>query len=148
MRKRDDTTANKLLVRNFFAALSKGPEPTLPLLAEEVIWWTAPYAYTKREWAKIETLQYEHLATPVVLEVKSMIAEGDCVAAETESHGLLKNGRVYANKYCWVFRIGAGKILRIHEHCDTLHAVRTFEGVLPLYEGQEVPVPAQWPVDI
>jgi uncharacterized protein len=146
----DVRTANKTLVQEFFTALSTGPKATLPLLDEKVIWWTAPAVYNKAEWAKVETSVWESLATPVVVQVTTLTAEDDRVAAETESHGILKSGRVYANKYCWLFRIRNGRILRIHEHCDTYHAVKTYEGVLPLYEGHSasLPVPAAWPPDL
>ena len=51
-----------------------------------------------------------------------MIAEGDRVAAEVESHGDLKNGRRYRQRYQFAIVFRAGQICTVHEYLDTQHA--------------------------
>jgi len=55
-----------------------------------------------------------------------MIAEGNEVAVEAESFATMTNGRVYANRYHFLFEVADGKILRIKEYMDTMHAWETF----------------------
>lgn len=56
----------------------------------------------------------------------AMTAEGDRVAAETESRTELKNGRVYANTYHHLFVLDGGKITHVKEYLDTEHVTATF----------------------
>ena len=53
--------------------------------------------------------------------VKNTVAEGDQVAMEVESHGLLKNGRAYNNEYHMLFKLRGGKIVLVREYYDTYH---------------------------
>jgi ketosteroid isomerase-like protein len=56
------------------------------------------------------------------IDILGMIGEGDRVAMEAESNVLNPaNGRRYNNFYCYVFRLGEGKILMFKEYQDTLH---------------------------
>jgi len=56
----------------------------------------------------------------------SAIAQGSKVAVEAESYGELKNGRVYQNRYHFLFEIKDGKIYRVREYMDTKHAYDAF----------------------
>lgn len=55
-----------------------------------------------------------------------MIAEGNKVAAEAESFATLTNGRVYNNRYHFLFEVAGDKVLRVTEYMDTMHAWDTF----------------------
>jgi ketosteroid isomerase-like protein len=55
------------------------------------------------------------------LNVTSMIAEDNKVAAEVVSEGKHKNGKEYNNKYHFLFEIEQGKIISVKEYMDTLH---------------------------
>ncbi len=54
------------------------------------------------------------------------IAQGDKVAVEAESFAELVNGKVYQNKYHFLFEIRDGQIYRVKEYMDTMHAYQTF----------------------
>ena len=56
----------------------------------------------------------------------AMIAEGDRVAVEAESHAELHNGRVYSNLYHLLVTVRDGKIAAVKEYCDTLHMKQVF----------------------
>ena len=60
------------------------------------------------------------------LTPEALIAEGDRVAAETESYAELKNGRVYNNHYHFVFEVRDGKIHSVKEYLDTEHTRAIF----------------------
>jgi hypothetical protein len=60
------------------------------------------------------------------MTVKGLVAEGDRVAAEVESHGELRNGRVYEQQYHFLLTFRAGKVAAVREYLDTQHAFATW----------------------
>lgn len=55
-----------------------------------------------------------------------MIAENNEVAVEAEGFATMTNGRIYANRYHFLFQVEDDKVLRIKEYMCTLHAWETF----------------------
>ena len=55
-------------------------------------------------------------------EIRSMTAEGDRVAIETESHAELPDRRVYNNVYHFLIRINDGQVQSAQEYTDLLYA--------------------------
>jgi len=47
------------------------------------------------------------------------IAEGNYVVVECRGNVTTKAGVLYNNRYCWVCRIGEGKLQELTEYCDT-----------------------------
>ena len=68
----------------------------------------------------------ERMDSPLQMRIKSAIGEGDRVAMEMESHGTLKNGRVYNNQYHLLMRIADGRIAEVREYLDTQHVLATW----------------------
>jgi hypothetical protein len=59
--------------------------------------------------------------------VDAMISDGDRVVCETHATGLKADGKAYANRYCWVFELRDGKVLRVREYMDSLYVARFFD---------------------
>jgi ketosteroid isomerase-like protein len=55
-------------------------------------------------------------------EIKTLTAEEDRVAIETESHADLPGGRVYRNVYHFLLRIEGDKVASAQEYTDLLYA--------------------------
>lgn len=125
-----DTQTNKAVVAQLFQCFSAGDLPgVLDLLADDAIWWLPgksgqlPVVGTRNK-AQITKLFHgmaAQLDGPLKMTVKSMIAEGDEVAAEVESLGHLKNGRTYNQEYHFRVTLREGKISAVREYLDTLH---------------------------
>jgi hypothetical protein len=49
-------------------------------------------------------------------------AEGERVAVEAESYARMSNGKIYQNKYHFLFTVRNGKIQAVKEYLDTMHA--------------------------
>ncbi|MBT8445720.1 MAG: nuclear transport factor 2 family protein [Gammaproteobacteria bacterium] len=62
------------------------------------------------------------------IDVHSIIAEGDEVAAEYTATGRTRDGRVYENDYVMKFTLRDGSIARIRPYTDTLHLTRILGG--------------------
>jgi ketosteroid isomerase-like protein len=84
---------------------------------------------TKQMWCSYMRTPTPFTKDGLKLIVHSIIAEGDRVAVECESYGVLSgSGKVYNNTYTFQFIIRDGKIARIREYMDTEHV----NDVLPL----------------
>lgn len=118
---------NKPLVQSFFDSLSAGDqEAAFALVDDDASWWVPgnlPYSgtKTKAEYRAIARSIQAAFPTGFFLTVLSMIEENDTVAAEVESHGVRFNGRMYNNKYHFLFRIQNGKFVLVKEYMDTQH---------------------------
>ena len=55
-------------------------------------------------------------------EVHNLTAEGDRVAIEAEGHAELTNGKIYRNRYHYLFIFRDGKVCRAKLYNDTQHA--------------------------
>jgi uncharacterized protein len=58
----------------------------------------------------------------VQLELGTVVAEGNLVAAEWTSTGTSKDGVPYRNRNLGLFTVHDGKIVSVREYTDTLHA--------------------------
>ena len=88
-----------------------------------------PAAMTKDEYLRFRVEQRPaFLPLGVRHEIRSMIGEGDVVAAETECFADLPDGRVYNNLFHFVFELRDGRIVASREYTDFLYAKVTLFG--------------------
>ena len=62
--------------------------------------------------------------TQVTIELVSVIADGDRVAAEWTSRATGRNGTPYRNGNVGIFTVRDGKIVSVREYTDTLHVAQ------------------------
>lgn len=120
---------NIQLVKDFFANLSTGDLDTVrPLLHEDATW---------EAMAKKIPGTGKHVGHKGILDdflgpvrglfedgdpkvfIKTIISQGDLVAAETEAKGKFRNGKDYHNLYCWMIEIKDGKVFYLREYMDS-----------------------------
>jgi hypothetical protein len=53
------------------------------------------------------------------IEFMTVVSEGDVAVIEQTYRARVANGRVYDNRYCWVFLARDGKICEMREYMDT-----------------------------
>lgn len=120
--------AKKHLVISFLEAFSKGhTDEALAMFADSATWWTAgrfPLSGTRDKAALAEAFGGIGglLKGPIRVTPKAFTIEGDRVAVEAESHAERKDGKVYNNQYHFLFEVRDGKIERVREYFDTMHA--------------------------
>lgn len=124
----------KAIVTRFLEVFSTGDvHRILEGLTDDATWWVSGRLdglsglYTKAQLAPLldgATKLYETGAMRIV--PVAMIAEGERVAVEAESYAKLKNGKVYNNRYHFVFELADGKLRHVREYMDTAHAYETF----------------------
>ena len=126
-----DSNHNEQLVRNFFEVLSTGELENIRALLHPEASWTpmvkdVPGAGVH---APRDVIVDEFLA-PVrgIFEdgdpktvVDNIFSKGNVVCAETHGKGKLRNGKDYANLYCWVIEVKDDQIYAIREYMDSLY---------------------------
>lgn len=110
-------------------------EQILDFLDDSATWWVGGtiegISGTKDKQAFGKMLsELSGLATTgaIALTPLEWTAQGDRVAVETESYCELQNGRLYNNRYHFVFELRDGKITAVKEYLDTEHTRAVFLG--------------------
>ncbi len=127
--------SNKQVAREFIeATFARDSRRVAAVLADDMTYTIGGlHPRFQRVWNKVDWCRYLDLPTPfekqLELTVHSITAEGDQVALEAESYGIIsESGTVYNNHYHFFFEIKDGRIQRIREYMDTHHV----NDVLPL----------------
>lgn len=129
------TQDNKQIVQTFMDLFEKSAiSDILALMTDDATWEVVgkPHLYagagvkTKAQMSRIWPDIYQKLDGPLEMRVTGMIAEGDLVAAEVQSHALTKAGKVYANDYHFLITIREGRIAVVKEYTDLMHAADVF----------------------
>jgi ketosteroid isomerase-like protein len=59
-------------------------------------------------------------------DVHKVVVDGDTAVVQQRLSATTRQGREYVNEYCWVYTCRDGRIARLDEYADTLHAARIF----------------------
>jgi len=70
---------------------------------------------------KVYGLVMSYLASPLMLEIKGITAEGERVAIEVDSAAMGKSGKPYRNRYHFLFVVREGLIVEGREYFDSAH---------------------------
>lgn len=129
--------ANKKLVADFFAHFGrKDVQGALNMMSADATWWIGgkPALFpicglkSKSEIGDLLNSLVPGTQDGLRITPKSMVAEGNKVACEAESYGVLANGRTYNNEYHFLLEIRDGKIASVKEYLDTMHTADVLKG--------------------
>ena len=129
-------TENKVVVRTFVERVFGGKqrERAMELIAEDCTWWmigSLPTSGLYEGKAAIENTVMSADAGQIepgsfFAKVRTLIGEGDHIAAEWVGGFKTKGGLDYQNYYHVMFELEAGKIKAIREYNDTLYMKEKF----------------------
>jgi ketosteroid isomerase-like protein len=131
------TENNKALVTEFFAHFKrKDVQKALDMMSDDATWWIGgkPELFpmcglkSKAEMGAILNELVPGTEDGLAITPSGMIAEGNKVACEAESYGVLGNGRVYNNEYHFLVELRDGKITAVKEYLDTMHTADVLKG--------------------
>ena len=123
--KMNDSTANKALVTQFFAALNRGDvEYVVNSYAADGCVETMGNTlisgvFTREQVAASAGGIFAVFPEGLTFTVLAMVAEGDKVAVEATSEGQHISKKTYRNEYHFLFEFRAGKLVRLKEYMDT-----------------------------
>lgn len=118
---------NKTLAIAFLRRLEQNDvDGALGLADDNLTYWlSGPGTMNKK--------QFKEFFGPVGKMIRSMkfnftgsTVEGDRVALEAEGRGELTNGRIYENKYHFLFEVRNCKIAAVKEYADSAPAMAAF----------------------
>ena len=121
-------TANKQLLRQVYAEVSKGnAQPLLDSLADDVQWTiigsTALSGTSRGKQEVIDKLLKPLRARladgPIMFQPERFIAEGEYVVMQAQGRATALSGKPYNNTYCIVCRIVDGKVKEMVDYVDT-----------------------------
>jgi uncharacterized protein len=122
-----EESENKRLALQWYRALMSGDVATCRsilcpdcrfFMAGDMAW----FGWRDREF--FMSMDVVPLRGPITMEFGHVIAEGDWVFLEAESHAALEGGERYNNNYAFLLRFKAGKLVEHKEYTDTLHLYR------------------------
>ena len=110
---------NKSTALAFIKSLSTGT-PDASLLCDDAHWWVPGMGTIDRAgFFAISDAFQAQVKEPVTMDILAVTAEEDRVAVEAAGRAVLKDGRVYANTYHFLFRLRDGRIYEAREHNDS-----------------------------
>jgi uncharacterized protein len=127
----DDPDANKASVTRFFAALTSDDYAAAARSAtSDATWWSLTQRETRPLAATLVRIGDRAAGFPggFRFTVGALTAEQDRVSAVVDGHAELAVGRVYENRYHFLFRFRVGRIAAVWEYHDTAHANRVLRG--------------------
>lgn len=129
------TTDNKRVVEAYMGRFARSDiDGVLAMMSDDATWTVVgkPHLFagagvrSKDEMGRVWRELYARLDGGLDMSVTGMVAEGEEVAAEVASHATTKDGRVYANAYHFLITVRAGKVARVKEYTDLMHAAEVF----------------------
>lgn len=124
------TEANRASAIRFIERLGTGVLDE-ELLAEDPHWWIPGMGTVSR--AQFEPFVsgfHELCATPPVMTIEGVTADGDRVAIEARCDAELVDGRRYANTYHFLLEFEEGKVKLAKEYNDSRHSAETIGALL------------------
>lgn len=128
-----DTDATRTLVEQFLEARANNDAATIDSLVSDDVHWALPLgtqmaSHTGRE-AVVAALTggaAGHLLKIDTVErtITKLVVEGDTAIAIQRLRAELVSGGTYENEYAWRYTCADGKVTRLDEYVDTLHAFR------------------------
>lgn len=130
-----DTEATRALIKQFLAARSAGDLAGITAaLADDAVWVLpqsssfGPFegrdAVAKALGGGVSGTLFD--PTTIRRDIHKMVVEGDTAMVQQRLSATTLKGAEYVNEYCWVYTCRGGKIARLEEYADTLHAGRVF----------------------
>lgn len=130
-------TRAEALVRHFFETLSRADlEALRGQLHEHGSWEATGKSIPGAGITRGRDAVIDELLAPVrglfepgdpKIEIRNLLSKGDLVAAETEAHGTLSNGKPYHNRYAWFIEIRDDKIYAVREYMDTAYILKQLD---------------------
>jgi ketosteroid isomerase-like protein len=118
---------NKQLMQEIFAGLAQGnSRPFVDAMAEDFCWtvtgttkWSKTYTGKQAVLTELLGTLRSRIAGRIRTAADRFIADGDYVVVEARGHNTTIAGNPYNNRYCFVFRLSAGKLKEVTEYLDT-----------------------------
>lgn len=123
---------NKLLVKQYFDACSRADVAQIcSMYAADGVHFVASHGlfggtYTREQMFAVANAVTGAFPGGLKYTLGHMVAEGDSVAVQVESHGTHSSGARCNNRYAFFMKFRAGLLVHVSEYFDTQHAAEVF----------------------
>ena len=137
---------NISIIRNFLEEMGAGSlDKAIAYLTDDAMWTivqTVRGASITKDQLKTRVGGMRASFKDAVLHVKltNFIENGPSVAVEGESYAVTNLGKVYENKYVYIFKMEGGKIADVREYNDSLHVTEVLLPAVAHMQAQGRPV--------
>lgn len=117
-----DLDQKKRVAAEYFQLIVDGDkrQQALDLMTDDATWWVPGRGTrSKAEVAASFAGAARFFKGPIKVTIKSVVAEADRVAIESEGTAEVINGKTYKNSYHSVVVFRGDKISEVREYCDT-----------------------------
>lgn len=120
----DDHTQRALAI---LAAIGTGTVPLDPFTANARWWWNGGLDLPVAEFAGLLATLHTQTESGIAVSPGLIMAQGDSVMIEATSAARLANGRIYDNRYIFLFHFRGDAICEVREYSDSAHVNATFD---------------------
>lgn len=108
-------------------AIETGVVPLEPFTPDARWWWNGGLDLPVAEFRSLLGDLHGRTETGIAITPGLIIAQGDSVMIEATSYAKLVNGRVYDNRYIFLFHFAGDAIREVREYSDSAHVNATFD---------------------
>lgn len=120
----DDRTQRALAI---LSAIGTGVMPISPFTSDARWWWNGGLDLPVAEFAALLAELHTQTESGIAITPGLILAQGDSVMIEATSAARLINGRIYDNRYIFLFHFTGDAIREVREYSDSAHVNATFD---------------------
>lgn len=120
----DDRTQRALAI---LTAIGTGAVQIGPFTADARWWWNGGLDLPVADFAALLAELHTQTESGIAISPGLILAQDDSVMIEATSMARLTNGRVYDNRYVFLFHFTDDAIREVREYSDSAHVNATFD---------------------
>ena len=120
----EDRTQRALAI---LRAIGTGSMPLDPFTADARWWWNGGLDLPLAEFAALLADLHTRTEDGIAVSPGLILAQDDSVMIEATSAARLTNGRIYDNRYIFLFHFTGDAIREVREYSDSAHVNATFD---------------------
>lgn len=109
------------------AGIGTGSVPLAPFTTEARWWWNGGLDLPVAEFAALIAELHTQTESGIAITPGLILAQDDSVMIEATSAARLTNGRIYDNRYVFLFHFRGDAIRAVREYSDSAHVNATFD---------------------
>jgi ketosteroid isomerase-like protein len=112
--------------RAILAAIATGAIPLAAFTPDARWWWNGGLDISVREFSALLATLHEQTVAGIHVTPGLILKQDDHLLVEATSHGPLKDGRIYANRYTFLFQFQGDRVALVKEYSDSAHVKDMF----------------------
>ncbi|WP_179102052.1 nuclear transport factor 2 family protein [Sphingopyxis sp. KK2] len=120
----DDRTQRALAI---LAAIGTGAVPVEQFTPDARWWWNGGLDLPVAEFAALIAELHMQTESGIAITPGLILAQDDSIMVEATSSARLTNGRIYDNRYIFLFHFDGDRVRTVREYSDSAHVNATFD---------------------